>query len=77
MRSRPDAEASELSSLGPDDEVQILEFQDDWARVRAFVPGVFLTGCLGEGWEGRTLEGWIRWRDPAAGTLLWYPTRGC
>jgi hypothetical protein len=63
--------------LERDDEVELLEIAGDWARVRAFRPGVYLRGCLGEEWAGEVLAGWIKWRDPGSGTWLWYPTRGC
>lgn len=69
--------APPMTWLEPDDEVELLEIAGDWARVRATRPGVYLTGCLGETWNGETWEGWIRWRDEERGTWLWYPTRGC
>lgn len=77
LRSSPRDDGAPIAWLEDDDEVVILEFQDDWARIRALIPGVFLTVCIGESWKGRTVQGWIRWRDPEAGTLPWYATRGC
>jgi len=66
-----------IAWLEPEDEVELLEISGDWARVRASRPGRFLTGCLGEEWRGESLAGWVRWRDSASGSWLWYPTRGC
>lgn len=77
LRSSAGLDGSLIVWLERDDEVEILEIAGDWARVRAFIPGVYLAGCLGEEWAGEAREGWVRWRDPAAGTWLWYPTRGC
>lgn len=77
LRSGAGSSAPLLAWLDPDDEVELLEIDGDWARVRATRPGVYLTGCLGEEWDGERLEGWVRWRDPGSGTWLWYPTRGC
>ncbi len=77
LRTGPAPDAERTAWLQPRDEVELLEVRGDWARVRAYRPGVYLAGCLGETWEGEALEGWIRWRDDERGTWLWYPTRGC
>ena len=77
LRSAADAGSGLVAWLDADDEVELLEFAGDWARVRALRPGVYLSGCLGEEWRGEDLSGWVRWRSAESGTWLWYPTRGC
>ncbi|MDX1393308.1 MAG: hypothetical protein R3195_02910 [Gemmatimonadota bacterium] len=71
----PDADV--VVWLVADDEVELLEIDGDWARVRASRPGRYLTGCLGEEWDGEVIEGWVRWRSTGRGSWIWYPTRGC
>jgi hypothetical protein len=77
LRAGADPASRLVAWLEGDDEVELLEIDGDWARVRAFRPGVYLAGCLGDEWAGEELAGWVKWRDAAAGTWLWYPTRGC
>lgn len=77
LRERGHPEAPPVVWLEPRDEVELLEIEGDWARVRATRPGVYATGCRGETWEGEVFEGWVQWRDDERGTWLWYPTRGC
>lgn len=77
LRARPGTGAARIGWIEPRDEIEILELDGDWARVRTSRPGRHLTGCLGETWTGMEREGWVRWRDPASGPWIWYPTRGC
>jgi hypothetical protein len=51
-----------------------LEFKGDWMRARLRAP---FDQCRKSHLKPRVREGWIRWRDPALGPLLWYFTRGC
>jgi hypothetical protein len=54
--------------------IEPLEFKGDWMRARLKVPSDY---CRDSGIRPVIREGWIRWRDPTLGPLVWYHTRGC
>lgn len=76
LRARPSLEASVVDVLsGPSHSIYPLELAGDWMRVRVAQPP---DQCRSPGeWRGKYREGWIRWRDPIKGSLLWFHPRGC
>lgn len=51
-----------------------LEFRGDWMRARVRAPFDY---CRKANVKPVIREGWVRWRDPYLGPLVWYYTRGC
>lgn len=78
LRVEPSVASDRVAWIGVDDEVEPLEIQGEWMRVRIYQPGKFLWTCSGEGpWEGESRIGWIRWWDDEKGPWLYWHTRGC
>ena len=77
LRTGPGTEHDRLAWVETDDELELLEIEGEWARVRVTSPGRYETTCLGREWTGQEREGWVKWRDEASGPWVWFPTRGC
>ena len=54
--------------------IEALEFKGDWMRARLTAPS---DHCREPDVKPAIREGWVRWRDPHFGPLVWYYTRGC
>ena len=78
LRAEPSTQSPRLMWIGKRDDLEVLEVQGDWMRVRAFQPGKYFTLCDGAAeWSGISRVGWVRWWSEEKGTWLRYPTRGC
>ena len=78
LRAGPSTESERIAWLVDRDDLEALEIQGDWMRVRAYHPGKYFTLCgSGDPWSGQVLEGWVRWTSPEKGTWIYWPTRGC
>lgn len=68
-----DAENRILGLVGANSFIEPIAFEGDWMRVRVTQPTdgcTFLPGSV-------TQEGWLRWRNEDAESLIWYPPKGC
>jgi len=75
LLSRPDDDAHRLLWIANDYHLEPLGFKGDWMQVLVKQPSDY----CGDPNEVRpkTFEGWVRWRAPDRGPLVWYHTRGC
>ena len=58
-------------------DIEIIAFRGDWAQVRVKKPYEPCPTSPEQRPKSQTYEGWIRWRTPERGSLLWYPIKGC
>jgi hypothetical protein len=73
LYANPDSREGIVNLIGPDSYIEPIAFSGDWMQVRVTQPAAacnFLVGAT-------TQEGWIRWRSPEQGILIWYPPQGC
>ncbi|MEO1389505.1 MAG: hypothetical protein AAFV85_19385 [Cyanobacteria bacterium J06634_6] len=72
LRSRPEPANNLLSLVAADSLIEPLDFAGDWMRVRVTRP---TAAC--EPLTGATVtEGWMRWRNEAKESLVWYAPSG-
>ena len=76
LRESPGAGSALAGWIGDDHEIELLEMDGDWARIRVREPAVACRGDVEE-FTGTEREGWIRWFGEDQGPWLWYYTRGC
>lgn len=76
LRSGPGTDHERLAWIeGESYELEPLELQGDWMRVRVSQPAV---SCAEPGAKpDRVVEGWTKWRSDDQGSWVWYHTRGC
>jgi hypothetical protein len=75
LRAAPSADAAAITRIGARHELELLEIDGDWMRVRVLQPP---KRCRNPGtWKGVEHSGWIRWRSLEKGPWVWPFTRGC
>lgn len=75
LRTGPAPDAERIAWISADDTFTPLEIEGEWMRARVAQPSDYCADPAQ--WEGRMLEGWIRWRAPDKGPWVWYFARGC
>jgi hypothetical protein len=75
LLSRPDDDARRVLWIANDYHLEPLGFKGDWMHVLVKQPSDYCG--VPEGMRPKTFEGWVRWRSPERGPLVWYHTRGC
>jgi hypothetical protein len=73
LRLAPSSNAPLQALVGPNSLIQPLDMEGDWLRVRVTQPVQGCTALPG----ANTAEGWVRWRNDADLTLLWFPDGDC
>ncbi len=78
LRASPGADSERLAwipSENSDYELEPLELEGDWVRVRLKIPSEY---CRAPGEvTPRVWEGWVKWWGSDIGPWLWFYTRGC
>lgn len=74
LREGPATDARRIGRVRDGDVMEPIRVDGDWMQVRVKQPSDY---CVPrEDWDGRTLEGWVKWRGPEIGPWVWYFTRG-
>jgi hypothetical protein len=75
LRERPRDEARRVLWIANDHHLEPLAFKGDWMQVLVKQPSDY---CAEPGEaKVKAHQGWVRWRSPALGPIVWYHTRGC
>ena len=72
LRSQPELANNMLSLVSSDSLIEPLDFAGDWMRVRVTRPTADCKPLTG----ATVTEGWMRWRDDEAKSLVWYEPDG-
>ncbi len=72
LRSQPQATANMLSLISANSLIKPLAFDGDWMQVRITRPATTCRPLAG----ATVTEGWIRWRNVAHESLVWYRPDG-
>lgn len=76
LRSGPNISSDQITMIGLDHKLTLLELDGDWMRVKVQQPDWTCTGPEQE-FQGSEYEGWVKWRDEKLGPWVWVYTRGC
>ena len=72
LRSQPQATANMLSLISANSLIKPLAFNGDWMQVRVTRPATACRPLAG----ATVTEGWMRWRNTAYASLVWYRPDG-
>lgn len=71
----PHDEERRVIWIANDYHLEPLGFKGDWMHVLVKQPSDYCAAP--EGVKTKVYEGWVRWRSPDHGPMVWYHTRGC
>jgi hypothetical protein len=75
LHERPHDESRRVFWIANDHHLEPLAFKGDWMQVLVKQPSDYCAPPEALKVEAR--EGWVRWRSPRLGPIVWYHTRGC
>lgn len=74
LRAGPDDEQRRVLWIANDYHLEPLGFKGDWMQVLVKQPSDY---CGEPEVKTQSHLGWVRWRSPERGPMVWYHTRGC
>ena len=77
LRNATDINSQQVTMIGLDHKLELVEFNGDWMYVKVQQPDTTCSSDSESRDASNNHEGWVKWRDADKGTWIWIYSRGC